>query len=204
MKNQKEEAPIAFYTERFSSIDPVAASERCGAAYDGRFALTVLGVPVFMKWPEGTLEVSSGSPQALNSNAVRILLLRYICDGVAAPTTGRFLAYREFPWGTVYDSNFHGRCILRLARTFNSDGFRYACSAAGGKELDYRDVSFELEFLPGLFVRLVYCEGDSEFPPTSQILFSDNFSTAFSAEDMAVIGEIIIKYLRDISRNIVL
>ena len=39
-------------------------------------------------------------------------------------------------------------------------------------------------------------EGDDEFPPSSQILFSDNFPVSFAAEDMAVMGDVIIGSLK--------
>lgn len=198
MRNQKEEAPLAIYLERFAKLDPEAAAARCGASFDGEsFGLTLLGTPVRLMWPEGLIKAPDGAPKAAAANYTRILLIRYVCEGVLAPTTGRFLAYRELPWGAVYDSNFTGRCTRRLAGTFGGDleGFRRACRACGGRELTLPDASFDLDFLDGLTVRLALREGDDEFPPTSQFLFSDNFVTAFTAEDVAVIGETVIKFL---------
>ena len=45
------------------------------------------------------------------------------------------------------------------------------------------------------FTRILW-EGDDEFPPSSQILFSDNFPVSFQAEDMAVMGDVIIGALK--------
>jgi hypothetical protein len=198
MKNQKEEAPLAIYLERFSKLDPEAAAARCGAAFDGRgFGLTLLGTPLRLTWPDGAIEAPESAPKAASANSVRILLLRYLCEGVLAPGTGRFLAYRELPWGAVYDANFSGRCSRRLAGTFSGDleGFRRACLALGGREQTLPDASFDLDFLEGLTVRVALRDGDDEFPPTSQFLFSDNIVTAFTAEDAAVIGETVIRFL---------
>ncbi len=198
MINQKEEAPLAIYLERFAGLDPEAASARCGAPFDGSgFAFTLLGTPLRLTWPEGLVEAPEGAPRAASSNPTRILLLRYVCEGVFAPSTGRFLAYRELPWGAVYDANFSGRCSRRLAGTFSSDleGFRRACLALGGREQTLPDASFDLDFLDGLTVRVALRDGDDEFPPTSQFLFSDNIVTAFTAEDAAVIGETVIRFL---------
>ncbi len=204
MINQKEEAPLAVYTERYAALDPASAAARCGAGFDGAaFTMTLLSFPLRLTWPEGLIEPPSGAPASLSSNAVRILLLRYVCEGVSAPGTGRFLVYRELPWGAVYDANFQGRCIKRLAFTFASkaDGFRRACLAVGAAELTLPDVSFELAFLGGLRVRLVLREGDAEFPPTSQFMFSDNFVTAFTAEDVAVVGDVVINILRELAKR---
>ena len=202
MLNQKDEAPLAVYTERFAALDPDSAAARCGAGFDGDgFCMTLLGFPLRLTWPEGLIEPSGGAPAALSSNAVRILLLRFVCEGVCAPGTGRFLVYRELPWGAVYDANFQGRCIKRLAFTFSGkpDGFRRACLAVGGTELALPDFSYELDFLGGLRIRLVLREGDGEFPPTSQFLFSDSFVTAFTAEDVAVVGDVVINILRELA-----
>ena len=43
---------------------------------------------------------------------------------------------------------------------------------------------------------MILWEGDDEFPPSSQILFSDNFPVSFAAEDMAVMGDVIIGSLK--------
>ena len=43
---------------------------------------------------------------------------------------------------------------------------------------------------------MILWEGDEEFPPSSQILFSDNFPVSFQAEDMAVMGDVIIGSLK--------
>ena len=198
MRNQKEEAPLAIYLERYAGLDPEAASARCGAAFDGKgFALTLLGTPLRVTWPEGLIEAPEDAPRAASASYTRILLRRYICQGVRAPSTGRFLAYRELPWGAVYDANFSGRCSKRLAGTFagDLDGFRRACLALGGREQTLPDASFDLDFLEGLTVRVALRSGDDEFPPTAQFLFSDNLVTAFTAEDAAVIGETVIKFL---------
>jgi len=44
--------------------------------------------------------------------------------------------------------------------------------------------------------------GDDEFPPNAQILFSDNFRYAFTAEDMANIGDIVISRMKSIGAGL--
>lgn len=203
MKNQKDEAPLAIYTARYAEIDPQTVTARCGAAFDGGgFTLTLMGYPIYAAWPEFSIKTAEGAPAALSSAAVKILVLRYLTEGVAAPATGRFLVYRELPWGAVYDANFQGRCSRRLAFTFGTkpELFRRACQALGARPLELPDVSYELPFFDGLAIRLVLRDGDEEFPPTSQFMFSDNFVTALSAEDVAVVGEVVIKVLKELSQ----
>ena len=58
------------------------------------------------------------------------------------------------------------------------------------------DMGYEFAFMKGLLVRVSIWNGDEEFPPSAQILFSDNFRYAFTAEDMAFVGDIFIKVLK--------
>ena len=58
--------------------------------------------------------------------------------------------------------------------------------------LDRGDAGYQVELLPGLQIQFILWLGDEEFPPSGQILFSDNFLLAFTAEDMAVIGDIVL------------
>ena len=41
-----------------------------------------------------------------------------------------------------------------------------------------------------------------EFPPNAQILFSDNFRYAFTAEDLAVVGDIVLGRMKKIGADI--
>ena len=111
---------------------------------------------------------------------------------------GGFLTFREVPWGALYLAPFEGRCIKRLAFTFGSklDDFRRAMENLGAKPLKMGDASYEFELLKGLKLQFILWQGDDEFPPSSQILFSDNFPTAFTAEDMAVTGDVTIGSLK--------
>ena len=58
------------------------------------------------------------------------------------------------------------------------------------------DVGFQFEIFPGYEIRFLLWEGDDEFPPSSQILFSDNFAAAFHAEDLVVACDILIGILK--------
>ena len=57
------------------------------------------------------------------------------------------------------------------------------------------------EFINGLHVRFILWAGDEEFPPSSQILFEDNFPYAYQAEDLAVVGDISITTLKSLAAS---
>lgn len=203
MNNQQYDNPMRIYEARYRALSPAEASARSGCAFDpesSQFKLCLLGTPLYADWPEFTLHGAEG---CLAHAAVKLLAIRYLLEGTDAPFGGRFLSYRELPWGAVYDANFQGRCIRRLAFAFGNrpDAFRQAAEALGAAKIDGADAAYEFSFLDKHRVRLLLWHGDEEFAPNAQILFSDDTALAFSAEDMAAVGDIIINRLQEVSRS---
>ena len=64
------------------------------------------------------------------------------------------------------------------------------------------DIAYQLEIFPDYLVQMILWEGDDEFPPSSQILFSDNFAVTFAAEDLAVAGDICINMMKAVERKL--
>ena len=58
--------------------------------------------------------------------------------------------------------------------------------------MEGKDLCFDIPFLPELTVRLTVWPGEEELPPSDQFLFSSNFSLAFSAEDLAYCGDVLL------------
>lgn len=195
--DNKVGVPTEQYRARFAAADPAALSATSGVPYaDGKFSLTLLGRPVTVAWP-GMEAVYADNGQAAAAN-IRILLARLLLEGSLTPSLGKLYAYTDMPWGNVYAQQFRGRCILRLAGTYgaNLTGFAAACEALAGRRAEAGDLSYDLPFLPGLTVRCILWEGDEEFPAAAQILFSDNFPAAFSAEDIAVVGDVFLNAMK--------
>ena len=108
------------------------------------------------------------------------------------------------PWGNHYNQVFQGRCVKRLAFSFgfNLGQFCRVMEKLGGEKLSVGDAGYEFVFLDDLKLRFMIWEGDEEFPPSAQILFSDNFSSAFHGEDMAAVGDISIGTLKALAREL--
>ena len=127
-------------------------------------------------------------------------------EGVQAESSGKMYSYPEMPWGPVYEVQFRGRCISRMAGTYghNIKGFKEGMEKIGAKEAreasgrfaSGADCAYDIPFLPKLTIRALIWEADEEFPASAQILFSDNFPLAFTAEDMAVIGDIFLNAMK--------
>lgn len=203
IKNNKDMVPFEHYRVQYAALNVQEVSERCGVQFDGNaFELVLMGKKVNISFPDGELlqTLPMSSKQILPA---RLLLMRYLINGKLEKSSGKMLAYRDMPWGEVYNANFSGRCIKRVAFTFGNrvDAFARAmekCRATRSKE---GDVSYTVKFLDGLELRFIIWEGDDEFPPSAQILFSDNFSSAFTAEDMAVVGDVAIDILKTLAQE---
>ena len=207
-KDSKERVPYEYYLERYQKEDPLAISDRTQIPYDekaGVFTLRLMGCTYQISWPDYQIKavpenVICHYPLENAANA-RILVLRYFLEGTAAPASGKFLTYREMPWGEVYFRQFQGRCIFRLAYGFGGtlDQFQSIMERLGGVRIEYGDCGYEFEFMNNLRLRFILWAGDDEFPPSAQILFADNFSAAFHGEDMAVVGDVSIGVLKALS-----
>jgi len=198
---QQMAMPIAHYEDLFAKADPELMSARCGVPYaptgDGKgvFALVLLGRPIEVSWPSMAMVYSDGGDSL--PDKTRIIVAELLLNGQLAPSTGRFIPYSEIPWGDHYLKAFQGRCIARLAYMFKSaDAFSSAAERVGGTRIEGGDASYEFDFIGGVMVRLTVWEADEEFPPSSQILFSDNAPLAFTAEDLAVVGDIVLGALK--------
>ena len=201
IKDNKTGVPLEHYGRLFTELEPTAAIARSGVRFDSadeRYLVRLLGREVEI--PSKKLEPKFTDTGDETDAATTILLGRLLLEGrLTERNPARFLAYAEMPWGELYNANFQGRCILRLAYGFGFAPARFAqaCESLGGTAIESNaDAAYELEFVDGLMLRLMLWAGDDEFPPSSQILFSDNFRFAFDAEDMAVVGDILINTLK--------
>jgi hypothetical protein len=62
----------------------------------------------------------------------------------------------------------------------------------GAVPVKHGDAGYEFNFIGNFKIRILVWEGDDEFPPSAQVLYSDNFASGFAAEDRVVAGDILI------------
>ena len=203
-KNNLEMQPYRHYLTEYQRMNPEDIGRHLEIPYDrgaGLFQLRFLGKNYTVSHPEleiHCLDGTDGEAVLCQDIHARILVLRYFTEGDHMPATGSLLSYRDLPWGEVYYRQFYGRCILRLARMFGNrlEDFRRIMEGIRGIPRKYGDAAYEFEFLEGLSLCFVLWSGDEEFPPSAQILFSDNFPIAYAAEDAAYIGDVVLDYMK--------
>lgn len=209
-KDSKEQRPYEYYLKTYQEIDPKEISERTGFFYDEEkkvFTVVFMGSTYEISFPDYKIshkEDEKGVYPLEEAMNAKIFMVRYLSEKAKTPSSGKFLTYREVPWGEVYFRQFQGRCLMRLAFSYGNklEAFKKVMTAMGAKPLEQGDCAFELEFMEGFFIRLILWEGDDEFPPSSQILFSDNFAVTFAAEDLAVAGDISINMMKAVERKL--
>ena len=209
-KDSKEQRPYEYYLKTYQEIDQKEISERTGFFYDEEkkvFTVVFMGSTYEISFPDYKIshkEDEKGVYPLEEAMNAKIFMVRYLSEKAKTLSSGKFLTYREVPWGEVYFRQFQGRCLMRLAFSYGNklEAFKKVMTAMGAKPLEQGDCAFELEFMEGFFIRLILWEGDDEFPPSSQILFSDNFAVTFAAEDLAVAGDICINMMKAVERKL--
>jgi len=199
VENNKEEVPFRHYCELFRDLNPEEAALRCGVPFEnGEFRVRLLDTEYRIAWPEFAIRTESGEGLALDKLPFQTYLMRYLLEGKRAAESDRYLTFRELPWGEVYIGPFTGRCLTRAAFTFGTRlaAFRKAAEALGGVPCTHGDASYQFDLIGGYRMELIVWEGDEEFPPSSQILYTDTFGDGFSAEDRVVSGDILITAIK--------
>ena len=182
-KDSKEQRPYEHYLAAYKEMDPKEISERTGFPYEeetGLFTVNLMGSKYLVSFPDYEIhheEDSVGVYPLDDAMNAKILIIRYMTERQTVPSSGKFLTYHGVPWGEVYFRQFQGICTVTLC-------------------------AYTLEFMEQFFVKFILWAGDDEFPPSAQILFSDNFAVSFAAEDLAVVGDISINMMKALEKKL--
>ena len=198
VENHKEEVPFAHYEERFRTLDPAAVTARlAGVQWDGKeFYINLLGREFAISHPEYAIRALDGG--AVPPLATQTFLLRYLLECRDVAWGGTWKTFREMPWGEMYIKPYTGRVLTRAAFTFGTRvaAFRAAAEKMGALPVSHGDAGFQFELVGGYQMQILVWEGDDEFPPSAQVLYSDNFAEGFAAEDRVVAGDILISTVK--------
>ena len=197
IENHKEEVPFSYYENLFRDLDPAQAAERTHVKWDGKaFYINLLGREYAISHPEYAIRALDGGKEP--PLPTQTFLLRYLLEGKAVADKGAWLTFREMPWGELYIKPYTGRVLTRAAFTFGTRiaAFRAACEKMGAIPVNHGDAGFQFDFVGDYWMQILVWEGDDEFPPNAQVLYSDNFSDGFAAEDRVVAGDILISEIK--------
>ena len=194
IENHKEEVPFAHYEELFKKLDPADAAQRLHSIKwdEKEFYVNLLGREFAISHPNYAIRaLDEGKLPPLPTQT---FLLRYLLECKDVMWSGEWKTFREMPWGEMYIKPSTGRVLTRAAFTFGFriPAFRAAAEKMGALPVNHGDAGFEFDLIGGYKMRILVWEGDDEFPPNAQILYSGNFADGFAAEDRVVAGDILI------------
>ena len=198
IENHKEEVPFAFYADKVRDLNPADAVERLSdVRWDGsEFTVSLLGRRFAIAHPDYAIRALDGG--AVPPLPAQTFLLRYLLESKDVAWSGEWKTFREMPWGEMYIKPYTGRVLTRAAFTFGTRlaAFRTAAEKIGGLPLPNGDAGYQFDLIGGYRMRILVWEGDEEFPPNAQVLYSDNFAGGFAAEDRVVAGDILISTVK--------
>ncbi len=198
IENHKEEVPFAFYEEKFRGLVPAEVIDRVtDVKWDGgEFYVNLLGREFAIAHPDYAIRATDG--RAVPPLATQTFLLRYLVESKDVAWSGSWKTFREMPWGEMYIKPYTGRVLTRAAFTFGTRlaAFRAAAEKMGAVALPHGDAGYQFRLIGNYEMQLMAWEGDEEFPPSAQVIYSDNFAEGFAAEDRVVAGDILISTIK--------
>ncbi len=198
IENHKEEVPFAHYEQLFRQLEPEATVNRLKSVRwaGGKFYVNLLSREFAISHPDYAIEAVDGGP--LPPLPTQTFLLRYLLESREVAWGGTWKTFREMPWGEMYIRPYTGRVLTRAAFTFGTRvaAFRATCEKMGALALPHGDAGYQFDLIGGYRIQLLVWEGDEEFPPNAQVIYSDNFAEGFAAEDRVVAGDILISTIK--------
>ena len=198
IENHKEEVPFAHYEEKFRVLDPASVAERLkDVRWDGKeFTVNLLGRDFAISHPDYAIRALDAGK--LPPLPVQTFLLRYLLESKDVSWSGQWKTFREMPWGEMYIKPYTGRVLTRAAFTFGTRvaAFKVAAEKMGAEAVKHGDAGYRFDLIGGYQMQILVWEGDDEFPPNAQVLYSDNFAEGFAAEDRVVAGDILISTIK--------
>jgi hypothetical protein len=184
--------------DRLRDAAPKALASAAGGVLSGagKICLEVLGEPLLV-----VLQGDETQPPRLEVNRpagdtrrvpwfARTLLLHYLSRADATPLAGEWVALRDLPDGTFYQTAYQGYSGNKLVRAFGNDvaAFAQAAQAAGGERLDLSDAGFMFRALPRVPLAALYWAGEDEIPPKCSVLFDRSASHFLPTDVLAALG----------------
>ena len=198
VENHKEEVPFGYYEEKFRALLPENVASRLpDMQWDGKeFYVNLLGRTFAIAHPEYAIRALDEGP--VPPLPTQTFLLRYLLESKAVKWQGTWKTFREMPWGEMYIKPYTGRVLTRAAFTFGTRvaAFKAAAEKMGAVALPHGDAGYQFDLIGGYRMQILVWEGDEEFPPNAQVIYSDNFETGFAAEDRVVAGDILISTIK--------
>jgi len=201
-KQDNYEQALKIGLEIFGRRDPGRMAQRAGARFEGRSLI----LPHLDRAIVINVDTQRFTIDQTNEEApiwLAILALHYLNSADGRQPTGKLKHFREFKDGQFYEPAFNRRTKEILVSVFgmDPDPILIAAQKLNGKIIGTGDAAVELPYFPCLPITCILWRGDDEFPPEASVLFDETADLFFSAEDMAVAGQMAVLELLKASRG---
>jgi hypothetical protein len=201
-KQDNYEQALKIGLEIFSRKDPGRLADKARADFQGRSVI----VPHLNRKIALDVDTQRFSVMETGEEApiwLAILTIHYLNNASGIPPTGNLKHFREFKEGHFYEPAFNRRTRDVLIDVFgNEPGLMLeAGKSLYGRIIQTGDAAVELAYFPCLPISCILWRGDEEFPAEASVLFDETADKFFSAEDMAVAGQMAVLELVKASRE---
>ncbi len=196
------EQAVEIGLEIFDRRDPGRTAHKAGAELVGRsIILPHLDRSIALNIDTHRFSVRESDEEAPIWMA--ILALHYLNNAEGRHPTGKLKHFREFKEGHFYEPAFNSRTKDVLIRFFGNhpELMKSAGIKLKGKLIATGDAALELPYFPFLPITSILWKGDEEFPAEASVLFDETADQFFSAEDMAVAGQMAVLELIKAARS---
>jgi hypothetical protein len=203
-KQDNYERALNLAMEAFSRKDPARVAAKAGAGFEnGRIRLPHLNKTLALDCKTHEFRLTQGSEDSEAPIWLAILAAHYLNSAPGITPSGRLKHFREFKEGHFYEPAFNRRTKDILIQVYGNDpeGMIHAAKKLGAQILGDGDASAKLSYFPYLPITCILWKGDEEFPPDATALFDETADRFFSAEDMAVAGQMAILELLKAGRQ---
>lgn len=129
-------------------------------------------------------------PKEISLNArLNIYTLLWYCT-YPAFLKQEWVPFRDLKDASPFGPAFQKNTVQVLARTFSGHmkELSLACEALGGKKLPMADTAYQLEAFRCIPMRLLFWDGDDEFPAQANLLFDKNATDFIHVESITSIA----------------
>ena len=203
-----EEKPygIAFDAsrQRLWAKEPALCAADSGGSWDPQgetIGLTALGMDFRLDYRQGIVRFA-GEEERYPFLSLRLILSNYFSASKELPLVGKWIRYDEQQGGNVFYPNIR-RTVLepmgRLVDRVGTDALARAGERFGFRQVEDSHADLELvgSYTPRIPLRLLFWQGDEEFPGSFQLLFDLSVSQQMHLEDSAalcgIVGDLLTK-----------
>ncbi|MBT9147041.1 MAG: hypothetical protein DDT32_00793 [Syntrophomonadaceae bacterium] len=119
----------------------------------------------------------------------KIIILHYLTRSKGTPLSGRVVDLREVPGGNFYYPIFSARVHQPFLKAFGTDSALISKTDIRGQVI--------VPVFPKVSIQFVLYPEDEELPSDCKVLFDANISDYLATEDIVVVCEDAVKFLKD-------